>query len=166
MIGQAGILSALLATVISSLTIALLSGAGTEDLIVTTGIGLAQKQEWTHRSFPDLWELVKAAVWLWPITAVSCGSFGLLAGSAGGALMYARAKRIRSLKRFLLESVVLGIVLALGFPYCDFAMDSAQGIRIEFYPQFDFLAPVLGGASALICAAALRKRFISRNQPA
>jgi hypothetical protein len=140
--------NALLVTLISALVIALLNGAGTSYNLAPGGrspilqiLGL----------IPNPWEVAKTTVLLCPITAVSCGFFGLLAGLVGATLMSFRRGRVRSSRRYLMETAILGFLLAGLFPVLDGWMNGAQG----------FLCMLIGIPCALISALAFRKRFLN-----
>jgi hypothetical protein len=142
---KAGTLSAILATVIAALVITLLSGAG-------TGNG----------SPPRAFDLVKTVVLLSPITAVSCGSFGFLAGVAGSTWIYLRSRHIRSTKRLLVESAIAAPLLGGVFPLFDATVNSPslRSIGNWINPSQFLLCVVLSIPCALICAFFFRKRFI------
>lgn len=157
---QAAIFNAVLVTVIAAVVIALLSGAAVEVRVVTAGSGVGQKMARTTSWHP--FELAKAVLWLCPLTAITCGSFGFIAGLAGGSLMYLRARRLRSMKRLTTESGILGFLLACLFPWFDVWTGQAQGIRDLGYSGADLLlAPVLGCLCALICALFYRTRYFA-----
>jgi membrane associated rhomboid family serine protease len=160
---RVGVLNALLVTVVSALTIALLSGVGTEDVVVIRGVGVKQQAPSIRSWLPNPLEVGKAAALLCPITAVSCGSFGLLAGLAGGALIYRRRRRIRSTKRLLFESAIVGFILGCLFPVFDVLMNRALGILHGGSGASVVIAPAVGILCALLCALVFRKRFTARN---
>ena len=156
---QAAIFNALLVTVIAAVVIALFSGAAVEVKVVTAGSGVGQKMARTTSWHP--FELAKAVLWLCPLTAITCGSFGFMAGLAGGGLMYLRTRRVRSTRRFTLETGILGFLLACLFPWFDVWTGQAQGIRDLGYLGADLLAPPFGCLSALICARFYRERYFA-----
>jgi hypothetical protein len=102
---------------------------------------------------------------LCPITVVSCGPFGLLAGVAGGSVIYLRRKRIHSTKRLLAESAIAGFLMSCLFPFFDAAMNSffLKSFQPLVIPGQIILYPVLGIPSALICALVFRRYFIPQN---
>lgn len=104
---------------------------------------------------------------LCPITAVSCGPFGVLAGVAGGTAIYLSRKRIHSTLRLLLESATLGLLLSCLFPFFDAAFNRLfhQSFELFVIPMQIVLYPVLGVLCALICALTFRNRFIQQNHP-
>ncbi|HME36135.1 MAG TPA: hypothetical protein VKF84_12940 [Candidatus Sulfotelmatobacter sp.] len=143
---KAAALAALLATVVSALAIALFSAFATRGGDSSLGA----------------WDIAKSSLLLCSITAVSCGSFGFLAGLAGGTVLYARRRRIRSIKRFLIESALAGMVLGCMFPVFDAAVNSPSfgSFRLWLNPaQIVFCVPA-GITCALICALAFRRRVI------
>jgi len=81
---QAGLLSGVLATILSAAMVALVYGAGIE--------------EPTSRTFRNVFEFAKAAVRLSPILAASWGLLGSCAGLPGSAWIYFR-RRGSCLKR-------------------------------------------------------------------
>lgn len=141
---NAGLLNALLVTAMSAFMIALASGAGTE-------YELGNSQVSSRSLLPDPWELSKTAVLLCPITAVSYGSFGLLAGSLGCALVFWRRRRIHSLRRLLAEAAVVGLLLGVFFPLLHVTMNWTQV----------FFCVVLGAPCAMVCAFVFRRHFLT-----
>ncbi len=136
---RAGVLNALLVTAISALIFAVVVGAGTE----------WDPSRETRRTFPNLFEVIKAAALLCPITAVTCGSFGLLAGVTGALWMCFRKPHIRSSRRFLLETAITGSLLGGFFPV----------FRGPTDPIPASVCIGLGCLCAVLCALAFRKRF-------
>jgi hypothetical protein len=136
---KAGALAAFLATAASAMLIATLSALG-------------RIPDTTSPTVPDI---LRAAFWLTPITAVSCGSFGFLAGIAGSALLDWRRPRIRSTGRLLIESGIVGFVLGFTFLFFDAAVNprSSHGMDI-------ILSAPTGMCCALVCALAFRRRFV------
>ena len=102
---------------------------------------------------------------LCPVTAVSCGPFGLLAGVAGGTAIYVRRMRIHSSKRLLAESAIAGSLMGCLFPFFDAAMNSyfLKSFQPFVIPGQIFLYPVLGIPCALICALVFRSYLIQQN---
>jgi len=137
---KVAVLNALLVTVVSALAITLWSGAGVPSKPL---------------------ELGKTVILLCPITAVSCGSFGLLAGLAGATLIYLRRRRLRSTKRFLVEAAVIGFVLAFFFPEFDVLMSRVQGFLYYSGPAVVALTPAFGIPCGLICALIFRNGFMA-----
>ena len=146
MILKAGVLNAVLVTVVSAAMIALVSGTGTDDPNAPFSMSPARTL-WCY--FPNPWELAKATVLLCPITAVWYGAYGLLVGAVGSALMYWRRRHIGSTRRLLLESAVAGFLLAGLFPLLDSWFDWPRGL----------ICMGLGVPCALLCAFAFRRRF-------
>jgi hypothetical protein len=105
---KSGVLAAFLATVVSALAIAVLSAA--RPLIDTTS--------------PSVWDIGRATLLLLPIIGVSCGSYGFLAGMAGGALLTLRRRHIHSIQRLLIESATTGFLLGVAFPFFDRLMNN------------------------------------------
>jgi hypothetical protein len=138
---KAGILAATLATVISAILIAALSAEGFPHNGTTS---------------PTVFEVANNAVLLVPITAVSCGSYGLLAGLAGGALFSLRRRRIRSMRKLLIEAGIAGFVLGFLFLFFDrfVGQSYANGMQLLFS------APA-GALCALVCAVAFRGHFLA-----
>jgi len=166
LIVKAGAFNTVLVTLTATLAIALFSGAGVEDKVVGNGLVAPQQVQSTQSWHPI--QFLKAAAWLTPLTAISCGSFGLFAGLAGSSLMYLRARRVRSPRRFVVEAAILGFLLACLFPFFDVWTGQVQGIRDLGYTAFDLLAPFFGSLCAFICALVFRKRFLAaakRNAP-
>jgi len=104
---------------------------------------------------------------LLPITAVSCGPFGLIAAFVGGSAVFLRRRRIRSGKRLLIESGIAGFLLGCLFPFFDLA---ANSVLLKERPQLMVIPiqllfyPILGVLCALICALAFRRSFIEQNR--
>jgi hypothetical protein len=156
---RAGALNAVLATVMAAAALALFGGAGAEDRVATVGVGKAQRTEQTHSWHPL--ELAEAALWLCPFTAITCGSFGLLAGIAGSGLMCLRARRIRSTKRFVAETAILGFALGCLFVVRDGWAVYWQQIPFLSFGALEMLGPPFGGLCAFLCALSFRKRFLA-----
>jgi len=104
---------------------------------------------------------------LCPVTAVSCGPFGLLAGAAGGTAIYLRKRHIHSNKRLLAESAIAGLLMGCLFPFFDAAVNSVflKSFQPLVIPGQIILYPVLGIPCALICALVVRRNFIQHNRP-
>lgn len=137
-----GLLAATLATVASAVALAVLSAT-------VPSVGSTS---------PKIWEIVRTVLLLIPITAVSCGSFGLLAGLAGSALLSLRAPNIHSHNRFLIESSIAGFLLGLAFPLFDrlinpFSSNLAQTL----------LSAPIGLGCAAVCALVLGHRFVPEH---
>ena len=139
---KAGVLAALLATVFSALIIAILSAANPPQGGTTS---------------PTLWEIGRTALLLCPITVVSCGSFGLLAGIAGSAVFQVRKRRIRTTKRLLVESSVAGFLLGFAFPFFDRLLNPPSLGSI-----YILLSGPIGVSCAVICGLTFRKHFVQR----
>jgi len=159
LIMKAAVFNGLLVTVVSAGEFALLIGAGT--VYSPYRGGGAASVIWSLAALvPDPWEVAKTTVLLCPITAVLCGSFGLLAGFAGGTLLCLRRPHIRSTKRFLVEAAILGFLLGALFPFFDHQMQ--VGI---FYPIGGYLSSFCvlasGGPCAVICALTFRKSYMA-----
>ena len=107
-------------------------------------------------SFPGLLTVLKNAALLSPIAAVACGSYGLLAGTVGGALLTWRRRRVHTIRRLLIESSVAGVVLGFLFPFYDVLVNGP----IAHADLFILGAPV-GLVCAVTCALAFRKRLVS-----
>ena len=153
---RAGVFNGMLVTVLAALMAALFSGAGIEDKFANVGFGATQHGEWTNSWHPI--EFGKAVLWLCPFTAVTCGSFGLFSGLAGGGLMYLRVRRIRSTKRFIGETAILGFLLGCLCPLFDVWTGQGQGVR---YSEVDLLAPAFGGLCGFVCGLCYRRRFFA-----
>jgi H+/Cl- antiporter ClcA len=136
---KAGALAAFLATAASA-------------LLIATLIGVGPMQGTTP---PTVLDILRAAFWLTPITAVSCGSFGFLAGIAGSALLDWRRRRIRSTRRLVIESGIVGFVLGFSFLF----FDAVVNPRSHGAMQALLSAPV-GMGCAVLCALAFRGRFV------
>lgn len=104
---------------------------------------------------------------LFPITAVSCGSFGLVAAVVGGSAIYLRRNRIRSGQRLLIESGVAGFLLGCLFPFFDLAQNSLlvkEPPELMVIPLQVLLYPITGVLCALACALFLHRSFIEQNR--
>ena len=112
-------------------------------------------------------DVAETVLLLLPITAVSCGPFGLIAAFVGGSAVFLRRRRIRSGKRLLIESGIAGFLLGCLFPFFDLAENS---VLVKERPQLMVIPiqllfyPILGVLCAIVCALALRKYFISQNR--
>jgi len=147
---EAGIVNALTVTVIAALTNALFSGAGFEYADVVSWHPIA---------------LVKATVWLCPFTAITWGPFGLFAGIGGSGLLYLRARQIRSTKRFVVEAVILGFLLAYLFPFFKVWTGQVQELgELDDLVDDLFITPFLGSLCALVWARFYRNRFLAAAQ--
>lgn len=103
---------------------------------------------------------------LFPITAVSCGPFGLIAAVVGGSAIYLRRNRIRSGKRLLIESGIAGFLLGCLFPFFDLAENSVllkERPQLMVIPIQLLFYPILGVLCAMVCAWALRRYFIDQT---
>ncbi len=138
---KAGILAAVFATAISALSVALLSAAVPPHPDTVA---------------PGIFDIVRTALLLCPITAVSCGSYGFLAGLAGSALLNFRRRRIRSVTRLLVEAGIAGLIFGFLFPF----FDRFVGQSYLNGGQMLFCAPV-GALCALLCGVVLRRRFLA-----
>jgi hypothetical protein len=149
---QVGVLNSILVTFTSAAAYALINGAWIERRSITVGIGAAQKIESSLHLSP--WALAKAILWLSPLTAITCGWFGLLAGFIGGVFMCLRGPRVTT-GRFLIEISLLGLPLACLFPVLD-ALVNGPGTLL---PHGLFLLVVVSGLlCAFICALVFHQR--------
>ncbi len=140
---KASLLAAVLATVVSALLIAVLSAASSFPR------GTAS---------PTVLEVASNALLLIPITVVSCGFYGLVAGLAGSSLLGLRRRRIRSTRRLLIEAGIIGLLFGFLFPFFDHLVSQSYINGMQAL----FSAPV-GALCALLCAAALRRRFLKSS---
>lgn len=102
---------------------------------------------------PTPWDLAKTTVLVLPITAVSFGSFGFLAGLVGGAFLVKRRPRIRSTRRLMIESAVAGFILGLGFPFFDRFLN-------RYTAGWAILSAPVGMLCAMICAGSFRSQLV------
>jgi hypothetical protein len=111
-------------------------------------------------------DAAETALLLLPITAVSCGTFGLLAGIVGGTAIYLRRRRVHSSKRLLVESAISGFLMSCLFPFFDAAVNSLflRSFQLWVIPGQIILYPVLGIPCALTRALVVRKYFIRQDQ--
>jgi membrane associated rhomboid family serine protease len=137
---KVGVLAAALATIVSALLVAVLSAVG-PPLSDTTS--------------PSILDITKTTILLFPITAVSYGSFGLLAGIIGSATLVVRRRRIRSRRRLLVEASIMGFLLGFLFPFFDRLLN-----RYVNPVHVLFSAPV-GTFCALLCALFFRRHFLN-----
>jgi hypothetical protein len=145
---KVGLMSAFLANTTASLTIAILKG-------LPLGQGSSQT------SGPSALDLLRTTLLLFPIIIVSCGSFGFLAGAAGGRWLLFRRPRIHSTKRLLFEAALAGFLLGFRFPWFD-ALVSSQGFGVGGMGVIQLvLCPVVGLTCALVCALVFRTHFIA-----
>lgn len=143
---KAGLLAAVLATVVSALLIVVLSAATPPERDTTS---------------PSVFEMAKTAILLCPITAVSCGPFGLLSGLLGSALLSLRKRRIRSIRRLLIEAGIVGFVLGFFFPFFDRLVSQSYANGFQM-----LLSAPAGTLCALFCAVLFRHRFLTRPDAA
>jgi membrane associated rhomboid family serine protease len=149
---KAGMVNALLLTVLSALMIALINGAGTSAPEYRPGVN----PDPSIRNYvPNPIELAKTSLLLCPITAVSYGWFGALAGLVSATFLHLRRRRIRSNKRLILEAAIFGVILGCLYPF--FVAWSGQWESPLFLLAFIFV----GGICAAMCAAVLRNRFLA-----
>jgi nitrate reductase gamma subunit len=115
-----------------------------------------------NRAWPSPLHFLATVLLLCPITAVSCGLFGAVAGILGGSVLYLRRIRIRSVKRLLLESGVAGLVFGLLYLPVDAAANSPslKSFRPSMDPRQMTLTLPLAILCAVICALFFRKRFV------
>ena|SRR3984893_19302439 len=139
-------LGALLGTLAPALAITLLSGVRNGSLLHPL-------------------DAAETVLLLCPITAVSCGPFGLLAGIAGGTAIYLRRRRIRSSKRLLVESAIAGFLMSCLFPFFDAGVNSLflKSFQPLVIPGQIILYPILGILCALTCALVFRRYFIRQD---
>jgi len=104
---------------------------------------------------------------LFPITAASCGPFGLIAAVVGGSAVYLQRNRIRTRMRLLIESGILGFLLGCFFPFFDFAQNSLllkERPQLVVIPGQLLFCPVLGVLCALITALVFRRSFVAQSR--
>jgi hypothetical protein len=140
---RVAVLGALLGTSAPALAITLLTGV-------------------RNRSLLHPLDAAETVLLLLPITAVSCGTFGFLAGIAGGTAIYLRRRRINSSTRLLVESAISGFLMSCIFPFFDAAVNSLflRSFQLWVIPGQIILYPVLGIPCALTCALVFRKYFV------
>src|ERR1700690_1178156 len=144
------LVNTILVTVLSALVIALLNGTGS-DVPFTARAGFASQEGGATLPIPigHLWEVGRATVLLCPITIVSCGWFGFVAGAAGAILLFFRRRSIRSTKRLVVESAAAGLMLGAIFPLADGRATVPHAV----------LCMLCGSVCGSICAGVFRKRF-------
>jgi hypothetical protein len=137
---KAGAFAALLAALTSACLIAVMSAL--QPIVHTTPL--------------SVWDVVKATFLLLPITLVSCGSYGFLAGIIGTLLLKRRRVRIRSSKRLLVESAVVGFILGFPFPVFDRLMNppSLNGMQM-------LLSAPIATVCAVLCAMTFRAHLVT-----
>jgi hypothetical protein len=111
---------------------------------------------------PTLLDIGKSTLLLSPITAVSFGFYGMVAGAVWSVYISLSNGRVRSSKRFFAESVSIGLLLALIFPFVDGFVQSASAgkFRLWLNPVEMLLGILLSVPCSLACAFVFRKRFI------
>jgi hypothetical protein len=132
-------LAAFLATVVPASAFTILSAMRT---IATT-------------TSPTAWDLAKATLLLLPITAVSCGSYGFLAGIPGGALLSLGSRHIHTINKLLIESAIVGFLLGLAYPFFD---PHGNGPLLNGWAML--LSAPVGVCCALVCALTFSDRFV------
>jgi hypothetical protein len=139
---KAALLTALLATLASALLIAV--SIGLQPIVQTTR--------------PSMWDITKSVLLLLPITGVSCGSYGFLAGLVGVSILKWRKRRIRSTGRLLVESAVTGFMFGLLFPFFDRLLNppSFSGMQL-------LLSAPIGMSCAILCALTFRTYLVTRQ---
>ncbi|MCU1283713.1 MAG: hypothetical protein JWO13_63 [Acidobacteriales bacterium] len=115
------------------------------------------------RSFPNVLEILKNALLVSPITAVSFGPYGLLAGMVWSRWVYHRKHLIRTNRRLLLESAILGFVFGILFPFFDglLYLRPLNDFRIWLSPMGVLLCWILSVTCALTCALFFRKSALA-----
>jgi len=138
---KAGGLAAVLATAVSAILIAVLSAVSPFSRDTTS---------------PRAFEVATNAVLLLPIAAVSCGSYGLLAGLAGGSLLTLCRRRIRSMRRLLIVAGIVGFVSGFLFLFFDHFVGGSyvNGVQLLF-------SVPAGALCAVLCAVVLRSHFLA-----
>lgn len=153
---KAAVLAAVFATVLSSAWVATLGA-----------IAARANHRFEFESMPTLWDVGKGTVLFSVVTAGWYGPFAFLAGFAGAAVLYLRRRKIRTLKRLVVESMAIGFVLVLLFPLYDAAVYSQQLSAIGY--QFSLLQStgifVVPIAVSAVCALACRRQFLHRPKP-
>jgi hypothetical protein len=153
---KVGMFNAVLATVVPAVAVPLFYGAGTE-WPVNPAAGM-HPVRMLPNWFPDPLEFVKAALLLCPITAVSCGSYGMAAGMAGGIAMCFRRRRILASGCYFREAAVAGFLIGVSILFIDGLLNWGSGL-------FSLLAPVFGALFALLSAMVFRKRYLGKTSP-
>jgi len=124
-----------------------------------SAFGLAFVSGFGNGWLPDLLNSIKAAILLCPITIVSCGSFGFLAGVGGSSWIYWRRRGITSTRKLLGKSAIAGLLWGVAFPFFD------RIVNLPYSESFHVVQLLLcipsGVTCALICALVFRKRFVA-----
>lgn len=138
-----GIMAASLATLVSSFIVAVLNS-----------LGPFQRST----DFPGLRNVIESAILLCAITVVSCGLYGMVAGITGGAILSRRKHPIRSIRRLVIESGSLGLLLGILFPFFDLLMNppSLSGMQA-------LLSAPVGMLCAIVCALTFRTHLVTRT---
>ncbi|MBI2682975.1 MAG: hypothetical protein HYX26_07145 [Acidobacteriales bacterium] len=146
---KAGLLNAALASVLSA-------------LIIETLYMVVEYRRIEGVELPGFLGFLCTVVLLLPITMVSCGSFGFLAGAAGAFWMHARRKKIKTVRRLRVESTVLGALAGVAFPFFDRGMNEllAAGGGGGFTPIIHLFTIPAGVTCSLITAAWFQGRFV------
>ena len=147
---KVGMFTGLLATLVSALAVAIVSGAGTDASYLWGWAAVSS------RLTPSLWDLVKATVLLLPITGVSCGPFGVMAGMVGAWVMRRRRASTRSRRQYFSRAAWLGLFLGFVFPFYDLAMNrfGVRGATVLV-----LTAPFFGIMCALVTARVFRGHY-------
>lgn len=103
--GTRPIAGILRATLFTGILTALAASLG---YVLSSGAGI----EWDSPPVPNLITVLVSVCLLCPITAVSCGPFGLLAGLVGSVFVLAWRREIRVTRPFLVNTVTAGLLLA------------------------------------------------------
>ncbi len=140
---KAGLLNAALVSIFSGVTIELI-------------YSFAEYRQWrTETAFPGIFDFLTAVMLLLPITIVSFGSYGFIAGLIGGACLYVRRQRFTTTKRLLAEAAIFGVAASIAFPFYDHLWNREGPAPL----LYGFAIPV-GISCGLITARFFRKRLM------
>lgn len=111
---------------------------------------------------PDIGQVLRVTPLLLPITFVSFGSYGFLAGFAGSAWINRRRKRIWSMKRLLLHCLALGFLFTVAFPFFDILWNLLLSASTYHRSPLQLLSCMpIGMTCALSTAMVFRKHLIA-----
>lgn len=151
---QAAVLGAVLATLLSALSIA-----------GTRALGAVLTKSLDFESAPTLWDVAKATLLLCTLTVVWWGPFGFLAGALGASVLHLRKATVRTFRRLLIESAGCGLLAALLFTLYDAAVNSWSLREIQYFgpPLHWFAISILCLGGSVVFAVAFRKLFVRND---
>ncbi len=149
LVAEVAALNAVLATVMASLVVALLSA-------------LPDPHYGSLTKAPTAADVLRTAILLCAITFATCAPFGFVSGVAGGAWLLIRRPKLRSIKRLLWESAIVGFLLGGLYNVQDRFLNFLQYHTAATSLSILQAAAcfVCGAVCAMICALIFRKHLV------